>query len=66
MTGKSDLIDLTVALHMMTDKAARVSLDGEDDEAVWLPLSQIEVLKRPKGQAVVTLPEWLAHEKGLI
>jgi len=63
---KSDLVDLDVALHAITEKAVRVSLTGEDEKAVWLPLSQAEVLKRSRGTAVVTLPEWLAREKGLI
>ena len=64
--GNSDLLDMTVKLHAMTDRAVRVSDDGDDENAVWLPLSQIEVLKRPGGIAIVTLPEWLALDKGLI
>lgn len=63
---KSDLIDVTVQVHAMTDRAVRVSDDGDDKNAVWLPLSQVEVLKRPRGIALITLPEWLAFEKGLI
>ena len=66
MSGRSDLVDVTVQLHAMTGRAIRVSDDGDDDKAVWLPLSQVEVLKRPRGTAVVTLPEWLAVEKGLV
>jgi len=64
--GKSDLIDLTLCLHAITERAVSVSDTGEDAKAVWLPLSQCEVLKRPNRTCVVTLPEWLAHEKGLI
>lgn len=64
--SKSDLIDVTVQLHMITERAVRVSDDGEDKNAVWLPLSQCEILKRPNGIAIVTLPEWLALDKGLI
>lgn len=64
--GKSDLVDLTMHLHAATERAIRVSDTGEEEKAVWLPLSQVEVLKRPGGIVVVTLPEWLAHEKGLI
>lgn len=63
---KSDLIDVTVQLHFMTDRAIRVSDDGDSEKAVWIPLSQCEVLKRPNGIAIVTLPEWMALEKGLI
>ena len=63
---KSDLVDVTVQVHAWTDRAIRVSDDGDDAHAVWLPLSQIEVLKRPKGIAIVTMPEWLALKEGLI
>jgi len=63
---KSDLIDVTVQLHMMTDRAIRVSDDGDDEKAVWIPLSQCEVLKRPNGIAIVTMPEWMAVERGLV
>lgn len=65
-SGKSDLVDITVQLHAMTNRAVRVSDDGDDKKAVWLPLSQVEVVKQPRGIAVVTLPEWLALQKGLI
>jgi hypothetical protein len=64
--GKSDLIDLTMHLHVMTERAVRVSDTGEDAKAVWLPLSQVEVARQAKGTVVVTLPEWLALQKGLI
>jgi hypothetical protein len=63
---KSDLIDLTLQIHVMSDRAIRVSDDGDDKKAVWLPLSQCEVLPGPGSIAVVTLPEWLATEKGLV
>lgn len=62
---KSDIIDVTVHLHHQTDKAVLVSDTGDKDDAVWLPLSQIEIA--PDGAVhVVTLPEWLAKEKGLV
>ncbi len=38
-----------------------------EDEVVWLPTSQIEKVE-PMGNGVftVTIPEWLALERGLI
>ena len=64
--GKSDLVDLTMQLHAETPKALLVSDDGVQTNAVWLPLSQIEYRKKPNSSIVeVTLPEWLAPEKGL-
>jgi len=63
---RSDLVDLTVQLHHATDWAVLVSDDGDRAKAVWIPLAQCEVEKRPNGIAVVTMPEWLATEKGLV
>ena len=64
---KSDLIDIEVEVHRdePIDKAVLVKIDGVKH---WLPRSQIEI--EYKGQdersAVVTMPEWLAIEKGLV
>lgn len=67
INGKSDLIDVTVKLHHETDKAILVSDDGDRAKAVWLPLSQVEVERtKQSGIVVVTLPEWLATDKGLV
>ncbi len=64
---KSDLIDVSMQLHHETPKAILVSDDGDKSKAVWLPLSQIEFEhKGSSGIVVVTMPEWLATEKGLV
>jgi len=61
---KSDLIDITVARRHETTGAIQVH-DG--DKLVWLPKSQIEVEETGDGKTViVTLPQWLAEEKGLV
>ena len=64
---KSNLIDIDVEVVARTAKAVLVHT-GNKDEAVWLPLSQIEI--EPNGAfpgiETVTLPEPLALEKGLI
>ena len=68
-SARSNLIDVTVELHASTEKAVLVSDDGDKNKAVWLPRSQIEIAKLPnrKGPIYeVTLPEWLAQDKGLI
>lgn len=66
--GKSELVDLRMCLHAETDAAIRVSDDGFDTHAKWLPKSQIEYEPVPgKPRYVdVTMPEWLAMDKGLI
>jgi hypothetical protein len=74
------LHDLEMVLHYDTGKAVLVSDTGEESRAVWLPKSKIEMLAGSKqcsaikkdGQRTVlpvitvTLPEWLAKQKGLI
>jgi hypothetical protein len=63
MSGKSDVIDISVELKAKTPKAIRV-YDGTIE--CWLPLSQIEYEVNRDGTYTVTLPEWLAKEKELI
>jgi len=70
-SGRSDIVDVTLEPRMVKGKA-QAFWQGEYDEDnreswVWLPLSQIEIAEVPGSKAVeVSLPEWLAHEKGLI
>ncbi len=56
---KSNLIDLPAELRAETPLAWLVSTDG--DNRVWIPKSQAEF-----EDGVLTLPEPLALEKGLI
>lgn len=63
---RSDLIDVTVQKLHETDKAVLVT-DSVPEKGVWLPKTQIEIEKSGIGGLYeVTLPEWLAMEKGLI
>ena len=63
---KSDIIDIDGAIEARTDKAVLFHT-GNKEEAAWLPLSQIEVDETGiAGIVTVTLPEWLATDKGLI
>ena len=61
----SDLIDVTIQIHHETEKAWLVSVDGSRDSAVWIPKSQAELMTERRTHTL-TLPEWLATEKGLI
>ena len=63
-----------------TRDAVKVSDTGEDSRAIWLPLKEIEIQEASRtagavnrnGQTTsrpvvtVTVPEWLAKEKGLV
>lgn len=63
---KSNIIDIDVEVTARTSRAVLVHT-GNKEDAVWLPLSQIEI--EPSGVSgieTVTLPEWLALDKGLI
>lgn len=69
----SDRIDIEMVEHARTEFAVLVSDTGEECNAVWLPLSQVEVARRETAELVmggapvtVTAPEWLAAERGLI
>jgi hypothetical protein len=64
---KSNLIDIDVEVLHRTDKAVLVRT-GHKEQAVWLPLSQVEIEPNGAGDGIetITLPEPLALEKGLI
>ena len=63
---KSNIIDIDGAIEARTQKAVLFHT-GDKSEAAWLPLSQIEIEETAFGGIVtVSLPEWLALEKGLI
>lgn len=64
--AKSDLVDVTCHVHHTTERAVLVSDDGNIEKAVWLSLSLVEIeMKRPPI-AEITMPEWLAKQRGLI
>ena len=60
---KSDIIDITVRIRHVSERAVLVDHGGK--EPVWLPLSQCELASNG-GTHTLSLPEWLAREKGLI
>ncbi|MCF3935046.1 hypothetical protein L1787_16705 [Acuticoccus sp. M5D2P5] len=62
---RSDILDIEVQVHATSERAVKVSSDGDAARAVWLPLSQIEIATKGDGLAEVSLPEWLAIEKEL-
>ena len=63
---RSDVIDITIQRLHETDKAVLVT-DSIPEKGVWLAKSMIEIEPSATGGLfTVTLPEWLALEKGLI
>ena len=62
----SDLVDLDGHVLHETEKAALVTLDVPEN-SVWLPKAKIELSETGVGGIMtLTLPEWLALDKGLI
>lgn len=73
-TGKSDIVDVCLEPRIVKG-AAQAFFQGDYDEDhngnmkekwVWLPLSQFEMSENNGDTVTVSLPEWLAHSKGLI
>jgi len=63
---KVRLTDITVHLVQQTERAILVCDSDDLDKAVWLPKSQVEFQEIKPGIVEVTLPEWLATERGLV
>lgn len=65
-----ETIDVEVMVVKTTDAALLVQVDGHEDP-VWIPKSQIDDTSEIDDQAdpedigTLTIPEWLAREKGL-
>lgn len=63
-------VELSIFIHVQTEKALLVSEDGDEGQAVWLPKSQLTSLTMDRegetGTATIEIPEWLAIKKGLI
>jgi hypothetical protein len=63
---KSNIIDIDGAIEAQTTSAVMFHT-GDKSEAVWLPRSQIEISETGfAGIVTISLPEWLALNKGLI
>lgn len=64
-SARSNLFDVSMHLHHETARAILVSDDGNRDHAVWLPKEHVEYERTSPGVYLVTMPEWLAIERGL-
>mgnify|MGYP001765947044 CR=1 FL=1 len=64
--ARSDIIDLVLCLHHETEAAILVSETGFRADAVWLPKAAVEFERSPLVTRIVSLPERLAIDKGLV
>lgn len=60
------MIEIKFKLFMETEKAWKVSDDGNEHRAVWLPKSQCTVTKEEGDYITLEVPEWLAQKNNLI
>lgn len=71
-TGKSNIIDVSVELRRDDARQQAIAVfngDTDDNDREvwqWLPRSLIEYDETSEGVIEVSLPEWLAKDKGLI
>ena len=63
-SGKSDLIDIAVDLKHETDKAWLV--DPGTGLPIWVARSVAELEPSKAGGFILTMPEWMAEQKGLV
>ena len=73
--SKNELVDIDCYLRRESEKAVAVA-DGsmmidpktkeEKEKWFWLPLSLIEIDRKKGDHVIVTMPRWLAEEKGLV
>ena len=62
----SELVDLDLQLHHEAPKAILCSKDGDRSKGVWLAKSLVEYEMKCNNIITVTMPQWLAFDKGLI
>lgn len=69
---RSDLVDLDVVVVRETEAAYGIddgTQEGPRKALVWVPKSQSEIEYTSEGRyrsATITMPRWLAEEKGLV
>lgn len=67
VTGASDLHDFTLTLRQERPLSIAVSDPSKPGAPwIWLPKSHIEMERKGGAVVVVTVPEWLAVNKGLL
>lgn len=63
---QSDLVDVECRLLETRDDSIRVSTEDTLKGGCFLPRSLVEVEMKGPTLAVVTMPQWLAEDRGLV
>ena len=66
ITGKSDLVDVALIRFAETAKAVLAGETLDKSKAAWLPKSQVEIASGDGNSITVTMPQWLAKDKGFV
>lgn len=63
----TEIVDVELYLHHETPAAILISKGGSRrEEQIWLPKKLIEYVVKHRNLIEVTMPQWLAYEKGLL
>ncbi len=68
---EDELFEIDLFYHFETQEAIKVSEFGVEENAFWLPFSQIQIDEKKRSKSGdmiyhVSMPEWLAQKKDLI
>lgn len=66
MARETNYVELNVHCHAETTKAALLSTDGDEGNAVWVPKSQIRGSVDRDKDSAVEIAEWIAEREGFI
>jgi hypothetical protein len=61
---KASLFDVSGIIRRETEYA--ILLDHGGKKACWLPKSKIEIERGADSLVVVTMPQWLAENEGIV
>lgn len=59
-------VDMKVWIDDPARSAILAGATDDREDAVWLPRSKIEVEYTNESMAIVTMPQWMAEERGLV
>ncbi|MCX5570598.1 hypothetical protein [Kaistia nematophila] len=60
------ILTLDLFVHGRTDRAVRLSRDGDLRNSRWVALAHLDVAMAGASRAIVTIPRWLAEQEELM
>lgn len=65
---RDDREEVDLHVHHTTSAGILVSADGDDDQAVWLPIKHVDTVDGGpfgRGSRELLVPQWLLEREGL-